>query len=65
MASTFGYDRDLITYDSKLRDIGDSLGTIELLMKLESEFGISISHEDIEELDSLSDVAEYVESRIG
>jgi len=64
MAATFAYDRRNITSSSRLNEIGDSMGTIELLMKLENEFGISIDHDDIEELESVGDVTRYVDQKV-
>ena len=64
MAETFQFKRDDILSSSLLREIGDSLGTIEMLMKLESEFGISIGHQDIEELETVREVARYIETRV-
>lgn len=64
VAATFGYRREQVDRTSRLRDIGDSLGTIELLVKLETQFGITIEHEDIEELESVSEVARYIEQRL-
>lgn len=64
MSETFQYKREAIHGDSLLREIGDSLGTIEMLMKLEAEFGIAIGHEDIEDLETVQEVAKYIESRV-
>lgn len=64
MSETFQVAREKIEGNSLLREIGDSLGTIEMLMKLESEFGISIGHEDIEELETVNEVAKYIDSRV-
>lgn len=64
MASTFNYNRAEIKVDSELREIGDSLSTIEMLMKVENEFGIMIGHEDIEELETVGEVAQYIDARL-
>lgn len=60
MSATFSYDRKLIKGTSRLNEIGDSMGTIELLMRLESDFGISIDHDDIEELENVAAVSNYI-----
>lgn len=64
MSETFQFNRDEIHPDSQLREIGDSLGTIEVLMKLEREFNIMIEHEDIEELETVQAVAKYIDGRL-
>lgn len=65
MATTFNYDRQLIKPGSRLNEIGDSMGTIELLMRLEADFGITIGHDDIEELETVSDVCNYLDRKVG
>lgn len=64
MSKTFQFRREDIHPDSQLNEIGDSLGTIEMLMKLENEFGIMIGHEDIEELETVQEVARYIDARL-
>jgi|JI8StandDraft_1071087.scaffolds.fasta_scaffold151720_2 acyl carrier protein len=64
MASAFSYDRKAIHGASRLNEIGDSMGTIELLMRLERDFGISINHDDIEELETVSTVTSYIHQKI-
>jgi acyl carrier protein len=64
MAATFSYDRKMIKSTSRLNEIGDSMGTIELLMRLEADFGISIEHDDIDELETVSAVSNYVHRKV-
>ncbi|MDP1561065.1 MAG: phosphopantetheine-binding protein [Pirellulaceae bacterium] len=64
MATAFAYDRQLIKGASRLNEIGDSMGTIELLMKLERDFGISINHDDIEELETVAAVTTYIHRKM-
>jgi acyl carrier protein len=64
MAAAFSYDRKMIKSASRLNEIGDSMGTIELLMRLEGDFGIAIDHDDIEELETVSAVAEYIHRKV-
>lgn len=64
MATTFSYDRNIIRGSSRLNEIGDSMGTIELLMRLEQEFGISIDHDDIEELETVASVCAYINRKV-
>ena len=43
-------------------DLGaDSLDTVELVMALEEEFGIEISDEDAEKVQTVGDVTSYIE----
>lgn len=64
MATTFSYDRNIIRGSSRLNEIGDSMGTIELLMRLEKEFGIAIDHDDIEELETVASVCSYINRKV-
>ncbi len=46
-----------------LDDLGaDSLEVVEMLMTLESEFGITVPDEDVMSLKTVRSVAEYIES---
>lgn len=43
-------------------DLGaDSLDTVELVMALEEEFGIEISDEDAEKIQTVGDVMKYID----
>lgn len=43
-------------------DLGaDSLDTVELVMALEEEFGVEISDEDAEKIQTVGDVIKYIE----
>lgn len=59
-------DTDIIDEHTKvMEDLGaDSLDVVEMLMALEESFGFSIPDEDIEELVTVSDIVEYVESNM-
>lgn len=41
----------------------DSLDIVELMMKMEDEFGIEIPEEDAEGLKTVNDVVKYLESK--
>ena len=48
-----------------LDDLGaDSLEVVEMLMTLESEFGIIVPDEDMMELKTVRSVAEYIERKV-
>lgn len=64
VAEQMGIDATSITLDSKLvEDIGaDSLDTVEILMQIESEFGVELNDDDIVKCKTFGDVVRYVES---
>ena len=59
-------ETEIIEGNSKImEDLGaDSLDVVEMLMAMEESFGITVPDEDIEELITVSDVVEYVESNM-
>lgn len=67
IAEQLGVDEAEITNDSHfIDDLGaDSLDTVELVMALEEEFGIEIPDEDAEKIQTVGDVAKYIEERLG
>lgn len=58
-----GVDENEVTMDAHfIDDLGaDSLDTVELVMALEEEFGIEISDEDAEKIQTVGDVVKYIE----
>jgi len=49
-----------------IEDLGaDSIGLMELVMKLEEEFGLKIPDEDIEKIRTFGDAVKYVEEKLG
>ncbi|HOW82389.1 MAG TPA: acyl carrier protein [Spirochaetota bacterium] len=56
----------MVTADASIiDDLGaGSIDTIELVMALESEFGIDIPEEDAESLITVDDVVRYIRSKI-
>ena len=59
-----GISEDEITLDSNfLEDLGaDSLELIDLIMALESEFDLEVPEEDIEEIETVGDVVDYIKN---
>lgn len=59
-------DADDMTMDTKIiDDLGaDSLDVVEMLMSVEDEFDVEIPDEKIEELKTIGDVVEYIQSKI-
>lgn len=59
-----GQDKDEITDETHfINDLGaDSLDTVELVMELEDAFGVSISDEEAEKIQTVGDAVKYIES---
>ena len=62
-----GVEENKITMDAKfIDDLGaDSLDTVELIMQFEEEFGIEIPDEDAENLLSVKQAVEYIDTKLG
>jgi acyl carrier protein len=60
-------DPSLVHMTSTLQDLGaDSLDLVEIIMKIEEEFGIEINDEVVEKLQNMQDLINYVhELRVG
>lgn len=53
--------RDTVEKSSSFEDLGaDSLDMVEIIMKLEEQFGIEINDEDAEQLCNLDEVVDYI-----
>lgn len=65
VADKLGVDASEVKLESTFRDdLGaDSLDLFEIVMAIEEEFGISISNEDVEEIQSVSDALNYIAQR--
>jgi acyl carrier protein len=57
-----GVNKDQIKMESKFSDdLGaDSLDTVELIMELESEFGVQIPDEDAEKIGTVQQAIDYI-----
>ncbi len=54
---------ELTTETDIAKDLGaDSLDVVEILMSLEDEFSVEIPDEEIENIKTIGDLAEYIES---
>ncbi|EMY78147.1 MULTISPECIES: acyl carrier protein [Leptospira] len=58
-----GVDESEVTPEAHfIDDLGaDSLDTVELVMALEEEFGIEISDEDAEKIQTVGDVTKFID----
>ena len=51
---------------SFIEDLGaDSLDIVDMIMKLEEEFGVSIPDEDLDKIRTVKDAIDYIKSKIG
>ena len=58
-------EAEVVTAASFTNDLGaDSLDTVELIMELEKEFGISIPDEAAEKIGTVGDAVSYVEAQM-
>lgn len=65
IAEQLGIDEDEITRDTSFKeDLGaDSLDLFELTMALEDEYGIEIPAEELESIETIQDVIDYLNSK--
>ena len=63
VAEGLGVDKEKVVMDASFKnDLGaDSLDLFEMVMSLEDEFGVSIPSEELEKMDTVSDVVKYIE----
>lgn len=59
-------DEDAIKPETSLmKDLeADSLDAVEIIMEIESEFGIEIPDEEAEKFQSIDDIVKYVDSQL-
>lgn len=62
LAEQLDADKESMNADTKIADdLGaDSLDLVDLLMSIEDEFGIEIPDEDVEGLQTIGEVADYI-----
>ena len=64
IASKLEVDKKNITVDSTFQDLGaDSLDLLEIIMRLEEQFGIEINDEDAEKIQKMQGVVDYINER--
>ncbi len=57
-------DRNLVNESVTLEGLGaDSLDIVQIIMKFEDQFGMEISDQDAEKMNSLSDIVDYINER--
>ena len=64
IAEKLHIDVNAVNPQSTLQDLGaDSLDMVDIVMKVEEEFGIEINDEDAEKLQTVGDVVKYIEEK--
>ena len=64
IADKLGIEKNRITQEATLSDLGaDSLDLVEIIMKMEEQFGIEINDEDAEHMNNVGQVVEYIQHK--
>ena len=66
LAEQLDADRDAMTADTKIADdLGaDSLDLVDLIMAVEDEFDIEIPDEDVENIQTIGDIVNYIDEKV-
>nr|WP_072537680.1 phosphopantetheine-binding protein [Anaerococcus mediterraneensis] len=58
------FDESQIDFDAKISDMDiDSIDLVELIMAIEEEFEIEFADEELDEIETLSDIVSLIESK--
>ena len=65
IAEQLGIDAEEVKAESSLQDDlnADSLDLLELVVSLEEEYGIEIPSGDLEKVETVNDIVEYLEAK--
>ena len=64
IADKLGIEKNRITKEATLADLGaDSLDLVEIIMKMEEQFGIEINDEDAEHMNNVGQVVDYIHQK--
>jgi len=64
ISDKLGIDKDLVTPVATFQSLGaDSLDVVEMIMKLEEQFGLEIKDEEAEQLQTVDEVVVYINER--
>ena len=64
IADKLGIEKNRITKEATLSDLGaDSLDLVEIIMKMEEQFGIEINDEDAEHMNNVGQVVDYIHAK--
>ncbi len=66
LAEQLDADIESMTAETKIADdLGaDSLDLVDLLMSVEDEFGIEIPDEDVESIQTIGDIVDYINNKL-
>nr|YP_009237376.1 acyl carrier protein [Wildemania schizophylla]AKS28423.1 acyl carrier protein [Wildemania schizophylla] len=66
VAEQLGIEKKIVTREANFSsDLGaDSLDTVELVMAIEEKFGIEIPDDDAEKISNLSEVVDFIQSKL-
>ena len=66
LSEQLGVDVDEMSADTNIaKDLGaDSLDVVELLMAIEDEFSVEIPDEEIENIKTIGDLVDYIQSNM-
>lgn len=66
LAEQLDADKGTMTAETKIADdLGaDSLDLVDLLMSIEDEFGIEIPDEDVENIQTIGDIVDYIDKKV-
>jgi len=65
IAEQLDIDEDKISLDTTFEDIdADSLDVVELVMALEEEFDLEIADEEVEKIQVVGDIVNYIEGQV-
>jgi acyl carrier protein len=67
LVEELGLERDKVTLDARFEEDleVDSLGVVELLMALEDGFGVKIADEEAEQIATVGQAVDIVETKLG
>ena len=67
LAEQFDVDKEEITENTDIQqDLGaDSLDVVDLIMSIEDEFDFEIPDDQIENIRTVSDLVDFIESKVG
>ncbi len=64
IADKLGIEKNRINEHATLSDLGaDSLDLVEIIMKMEEQFGIEINDEDAEHMNNVGQVVDYIQNK--
>lgn len=65
ISDKLGIKEDEITMESTFEDLGaDSLDIVEFIMAIEDEYDIQVADEEVEKVETVGDVVEYIETLV-